>query len=109
MSDIKGSIGHVEINDLPPNCNGSKESIEIAQIIKKPNHISPQTAKCDPIVTVDDFLVQKDSEDQSLGLESQDDLLNGVGEFVCMGKSKQKMEFSSRIKFTRKFINGKKK
>ena len=107
MSDIKESVGLVEINDWSPKGNGSKESIEIVQIIKKTNHISPQTAQSDPIVTVDDFLVQKDYKDQSVNLESQDDLLNGVGEFVCMGKSKQKMEFSSKIKFTKKFINGK--
>lgn len=53
------------------------------------------------VVTVDAFLPKapSKSQDQYLGRDSEDDLITGTGEFVCMGKSKKKMEFSKKIKF----------
>lgn len=56
------------------------------------------------IVTVDRFLMHKESSSRDLVLEAEDDLITGKGEFVCMGSSKERMEFSKAIKFNTKFI-----
>jgi hypothetical protein len=52
------------------------------------------------VVTVDQFLVQQESKQQKL---LEDELVIGKGEFACIGTSKNKMIFSTAIKFYKKF------
>jgi hypothetical protein len=56
---------------------------------------------------VDQFLVQQETRTSDQQKLLEDDLVVGKGEFACIGTSKNKMLFSTAIKFYKKFTKNK--
>lgn len=82
----------LSIVETDRSVNEKEETVSVEKIKHDEEHI----------VTVDKFLMQKESlraRDHHHMQEAEDDLTVGKGEFVCMGVSKERMEFSTLIKF----------
>ncbi len=96
-----------DINDVQESISETDNSKKIQSEIVVDEVVEGQFKDAvEGVLTVDQFLVEQETRrtsDQQKLLE--DDLIVGKGEFVCMGTSKDKMIFSTAIKFTKKVTN----